>query len=56
MNRFLLSLAAAAAVALSVAGFTALDVVRGSVPVASAQAAPGQPGRFEYLALRAQTR
>jgi Spy/CpxP family protein refolding chaperone len=45
MNRFVRSLAAAAAVALTVAGFSALDVGRGSVPVASAQAAPGGPGQ-----------
>jgi Spy/CpxP family protein refolding chaperone len=42
MNRFLLSLAAVATVALSVAGFTARDIALGSVAPVSAQAAPGQ--------------
>lgn len=45
MNRRLLPLLAAASVALSVAGFTAVDLVRGSVPAVSAQAAPDQSGR-----------
>ena len=43
MNRFVLALAATASVALSVAGFTAADVARGTVAPAAAQAAPGGP-------------
>jgi Spy/CpxP family protein refolding chaperone len=45
MNRHFRALAAAAAVAFSLAGFTAVDIARGDVPVASAQAAPAQPGQ-----------
>ena len=45
MHGRFLPLVAAASVALSVAGFTAVDLARGSVPKAVAQAAPDQPGQ-----------
>lgn len=44
MNRFMLSLAAVATVALSLAAFTAGNVALGTVTPAVAQPAPGQGG------------